>query len=361
MIQIPKEQLSRLTAPDGRRKVECYASILRNGAEIDRIPCGGSVTLDTEADIERTANLSIGKEYDWISVEIQPVVVIEGDSYPLGRFLPTSPEVVYSEMGTPSWEVECYDRTLILEEDKLTKDTTYPAGEKYLDVVAEILYLSGIHDVIIYDPSDAVLPIDRTFERGTSKLEIINTLLDEIVYNKIRCDAEGNFYISAYQEPKLETAVITYEAGAASVLLAEAEITTDYYNKPNVYSVMVDNPELEQTFYSEYINDNPGDPLSTVRRGRMIVADEDEINPPEVVNNQADLDKWLKRRAFEMSREYQTVKYTTLAMPVQEALDQIILHLNEKISGLYIEMGWEIKLQAGGLMTHTARRAYSAG
>lgn len=361
MIQISKEQLSRLTAPDGRRRVECYAAIFQNGAEIDRIPCGGSVALDTEADIERTASLTLGKEYDWISVEIQPVMVVEGDAYPLGKFLPTSPEVIYSEMGTPSWEVECYDRTLILEEDKLTKDTTYPAGKKYLDVVAEILYLSGIHDAVIYDPCDAVLPIDRTFERGTSKLEIVNTLLDEIVYNKIRCDAMGNFYISAYREPKPESAVITYHAGPDSVLLAEAGITTDYYNKPNVYSVMVDNPELEQTFYSEYINDNPGDPLSTVRRGRMIVADEGEIDPPEVVNSQEDLDKWLKRRAFELSTEYQTVTYTTLAMPIHEALDQIILHLNERISGLYIETGWEIRLQAGGLMTHTARRAYSAG
>lgn len=361
MRKASKTQMESLTAETGQQIVQCYAKVLKNGAVIDRIPCGGTVSLDTAEDIERTAALTISKELDWLKVELQPVMEIDGEEYPLGIFLPSSPEKVLDENGNEQWDVECYDRTLILSEDRLIKDTTYSAGTKYLTLVTTLFYTAGIDSVSILDPINAELPTDRTFERGTSKLQIINILLDEINYNKVRCDADGNFYLSAYREPAAGVSDIAYSVGDKSVLLQEAEVLTDYFNRPNVFSVLVDNPELEETYYSEYINDDPGDPLSTVSRGRNIAADEDQVGSPEVIGSQKDLDLWLKRRVFELSRSYETVKFYTLPMPIHEALDSITLHLNNEINGIYQEIGWEIKLEAGGAMTHTVRRYFYAG
>lgn len=361
MRKVSKAQLNSLTAETGHQTVRCYTKILKNGAVIEKIPCGGTVSLDTNEEIERTAALTISKELDWLKVELQPIMEINREEYSLGIFLPSSPEKVVDENGNIQWDVECYDRTLILSEDRLTRDTTYSAGMKYLVVVTTLFYTAGIDSVSILDPTDTELPTERTFERGTSKLQIINTLLDEINYNKVRCDAEGNFYLSAYKEPSSGISDIAYTIGDNSVLLQEAEVLTDHFNRPNVFSVLVDNPELEETYYSEYINDDPGDPLSTVSRGRYIVANEDQVGSPEVIGSKKDLDLWLKRRVFKLSRSHETVKFYTLPMPIHEALDSISLHLSDEINGIYQEIGWEIKLETGGIMTHTVRRYFYAG
>ena len=361
MRKITPEQWDSLTARSGRQVVRCYANVLKNGAATGRVPCGGTVALDTFEEIERTASLSIPQELDWLAVELQPVMEIDGEEYPLGVFLPSSPEKVVDETGNTVWEVECYDRTLILSEDRLTKDTTFYAGTEYLALITGLFYTAGIDTVAVLDPSDAALPTDRTFEQGTSRLQVINTLLDEINYNKVRCDADGNFFISAYKEPVLGASDIAYQAGDGAVLLREAEVLTDYFNRPNVFSVLVDNPELEETYYSEYINDDPGDPLSTTSRGRYITADEEQVGSPDVTGSQEDLDLWLKRRVFELSRSSETVKFYTLPIPVHEALDSITLHLDDDINGIYQETGWEIKLEAGQPMSHTVRRFYYAG
>ena len=92
MRKITPKQWDSLTAKSGRQVVRCYANVLKNGAATGRVPCGGTVALDTFEEIERTASLSIPQELDWLAVELQPVMEIDGEEYPLGVFLPSSPE-----------------------------------------------------------------------------------------------------------------------------------------------------------------------------------------------------------------------------------------------------------------------------
>ena len=88
MRKITPKQWDSLTAKSGRQVVRCYANVLKNGAAAGRVPCGGTVALDTFEEIERTASLSIPQELDWLAVELQPVMEIDGEEYPLGVFLP---------------------------------------------------------------------------------------------------------------------------------------------------------------------------------------------------------------------------------------------------------------------------------
>ena len=351
MLTLTQEDKTALYAKDGKRVEKYYARIFVDKALTAVVPCGGTVDLDATADIERTASLELYQPLDLLKVEIQPVAEIGGIPYPLGRFLASTP-TQSSDGYRDIWKVECYDRTLILQEDKLLRAMTIPKGKLYLDAVGELMVSAGIDEDVIQDESAAALPIDRTFEAGTAKLSIINTLLDEINFNKLRCDAEGTFVISAYTDQTRTPAGISYRQEDGGILLPGVEILTDYYNIPNVYYTDVQNPEQDAAYHSEYRNDDEDSPLSTVQRGRNIVA---EIEGPEAVENQAQLDIWLERKAMERSMAYQTIRFSTAVMPVHQSMDRILLS-TEKVQGVFVETGWSIPLTAGGAMNHTVRR-----
>ncbi|MCI9458659.1 MAG: hypothetical protein HFE44_17095 [Oscillospiraceae bacterium] len=352
MIAMSEAERRQMIANDGSRVVKFYGEVLSGGMPGKKIACTGSVDLDVSADIIRTASLTLTEKLDWLNVEIRVVEEINGKPYPLGIFVPSSPTEQVQGGGRKTYDVECYDRTIRLQQSGFIAPLLLKAGTPYLDAVQQIAEDAGAGSILIKDDQYHTLPTDRVFERGTNRLQAINSLLDEINYNPIVCLADGTFMLSAYQDKPIEHPEITYDGTTCKALSPGYTSTLDAFHVPNVFFVTVSNPDMIMSYSSQYINDNPESPFSTVRRGIEIVT---ELDPPDVIGGQEELDIWCRRKAMEITDISETITFQTLTMPVHEYKDVISLDYRGH-TGIYQETGWTIPLSAGGLMSHKARR-----
>ena len=356
-----RQILDALRGRDGVQSILFRVDILRDNAKVREVSLapGGSVSLDKDAAIGRTARFALCEPIDWLAEQIKPYMLLRMDAstpqyaeFPLGVFIPSTPKRSSSD-GVNEWAVEAYDRTVILAEDGLDEPLYIAAGTKYLDAIQNVVVSAGITDLMTSDYVDAALPADREFELGQSKLDIINALLSEINFNPIHCNADGIFVISAYKEPSPDKIDFTYAADALSSISADTSAETDFYGLPNVYIAVCSNPDMNANYRSVYINDNPTSPFSTVQRKRRIIS---EVYRPDQIASQDDLDVYVRRRAYENTLSAsEIVTFSTALMPVHGRADTLAIR-HPDIKGVYAESNWTLPLDAGAEMEHTARR-----
>lgn len=389
----------------GKQTYRFRYELQRHGARVrDLNVTEGSVSLSRADAIQRSASITVYDEsIDWLQYKVKIFMAIKvGDvwaEWPLGVYIPSTPTIVcegismqprytQTETDAPFWdanwpeiekttwreidrgkrnmpqigpetrkarvhyELDCYDETVILKEDAFVERYYIPAGTRYLTAVQAILVSAGIERVLLEKEIETQIPVDREWDVGTSKLTIVNTLLEEINYNPIYCDGDGNMVIAGYKDPSATGAGYTYAADMLSVILPQLSVTQDFYNVPNVFIAISSNPDAKQDYRAVYVNDNPLSPLSTVRRGRNIVSKPYKL---DAVASQGELDAYIAKVAFEASRIYEEIEFTTALMPIHGSGD--ILELaHPAVNGIYQETAWEMELSASGSMTHTARR-----
>lgn len=345
-----------LHAKGGSRMVRFRYYIIKNGVRAGELPVvSGSVRYAADDEIQRTASFELAGEPDinWLLDLIQPVMEIavgnKWASFPLGVFVPSTPTRTVDGQNV-RYNVEAYDRTIYAREDCLIDRTFYASGTPYLDVIESLLLSCGISDIQA-TASGLALPTDREFDIGTSKLDVINTLLAEINYNPLTLNADGQAVLSAYQQPSADRVGYSYRADELSVLASAANSVTDLYNVPNIFIAVISNSE-QQPIKAMYVNDNPSSELSTVRRRRNIVS---PLYKPDAIASAEELDTYIRRIAFEQSQVYEAAEIQTALMPIHEAREVLEIR-HPQLSGIYEETGWEMTLSPGGAMTHQIRR-----
>lgn len=271
--------------------------------------------------------------------------------FPLGVFLLSTPTKRIDASGTITRDIEAYDQGQVLVDDKVIDRYTIAAGTKYIDAVRTLLVSAGItqHNLT---QSDKTLPSARDWEPGTPKGKIIDELLAAINYRSLWFDENGYAIASPYVSPDAVPSAYTYRDDSESVIMPEAEQSLDLFNVPNqwvVYTSESDGVPMR----SVYTNSSGNSPTSTVRRGRTIVA------PPIQVDavDQITLDSMAKRKAFEASQVYDTVRFQTSIMPMHAHADVITLEYAALgASAKFEEVGWSFDLVQGGAMQHDVRR-----
>lgn len=277
--------------------------------------------------------------------ELDNLVVQYNKLSPLGVFIPTTPTVKGGV--NKSVEIECYDLAVILKNDAITERLYFEAGTKYTEAIAGVLLSAGITEYSIAD-SDAIFLVGRSFEIGTPKIEIVNTLLDEINYRDIYFDRNGIAMCIPFEEPQLNSDTIIYK----DKLSAEYSETFDLYNIPNVFVATVANPDNDSVLTSVYVNDNPASSLSTVNRrnGQRVV----KTYTPDNISSQADLDAYVYRKAFEESQVYKSRTINTALNPNHDVYNTVFLD-SDNLKGLHDDIGYTMQLTAGGSMQHNLR------
>ena len=318
-----------------------------------------SVSLDSEAQIVRTARFTlhagISRDIDFLHNLIRPVVIIdeneEHKETPLGVFLLSSPSQRTTPAGITT-SVEAYDRTQILLEDRVTDRYFLPKGYKYSSAITSLVSSAGIRSIFI-DQNEKTLRRDREWEIGTSKLEIINALLNEMNYNAIYTDGKGIMRCTPYKLPWQKIPEVTYCTDDFSRILSTgSEKTADIFNIPNVWVCVASNAE-DSPLVSKFENTNPASLTSTIRRKRRIV----KFETISDIADQESLDAYVKQQAYKSSNIYEELNFETLINPdhgYQTAM--AIEHKRLGIDAKYVEASWTIPLQVGGRMQHKARR-----
>jgi len=299
----------------------------------------------------------IAREYAFFShIHSMELNRIEGNEnsgwieFPLGVFLLSSP-TRKDDVGSIVRDIEAYDLSLILRDDKFLGRHTIVEGTAYYDALIGIIMSAGIRHYNI-EQTDKKLPRTIEFEPGAEKIEAINELLSQLNYTPIYVDEEGYFVSRSYISPAERSADYAYIDDEQSVTLIGAEEELDTFDVPNVFTVIRTNEE-EGPLVSTYVNNNPDSPLSTVSRGRNIV-DHREID--NIADQQA-LDSFVGRIAFEASQVYGRIRFKSALMPVHGYADVLQMRYRElKIDGKYLELNWTMKLEVGGDMEHELRQ-----
>ena len=315
----------------------------------------GNVGMNSLAQIKRTGRFTFkeneAKHIDFLNDRLQVSCVIDGIEHSLGNFLLPSPKRVKSNQGIIR-EVEAYDVTQILLEDKFTDRHFIKKGTKYTSAVTQIIQSAGIRKTDIYE-SDSLLNRDREFEIGTSKLSAINELLNEMNYTSLYSDERGVLKATPYILPMLKPIDFEYKNDELSVITNDGfSDELDIFNAPNIFVGIVSNGE-GQSLKSKYINENPSSPLSTISRRRNIV----DVREVSDIASQEALDGYIKMIANESSSKYSKIEFNTLIVPEHSYSNCLYInHDKLDLSGKYQETSWEIDLRVGGKMKHNARK-----
>lgn len=326
--------------------------------ELTPVP-GGSLGLNSLAQIKRTGSFTFKEnefnDIDWLNDRVQPFFMLntgkEWMEWPLGIFLISSPN---RKVGNSNIyrDVECYDASLILLEDKF--DTRYRilANTNYVEAITQIINGAGIWKTNIPAMAGNV-KTDKEFEIGTSRLDAVNELLGEINYTSIWVDETGYFVSSPYVLPTNRVIEYEYRNNEMSVILADtATEEIDLFSVANKWVIVASNPETEP-MVSRYTNDNASSPTSTINRKRNIV----DYREVDDMLDQATLNDYTQRIAYETSQVYGKFIFDTAVMPQHTYMDCLYCeHDKLGVSNKYIETGWEMELAAGGKMRHNARR-----
>jgi hypothetical protein len=316
----------------------------------------GEVAMASLADIKRTARFSLrdDPEIDWLSDRIQPWCLIRVGSgwaeFPLGIFLLNTPKKTVRRRQLYR-DIEAYDGIQVLADDKFVARYTLAAGEGYYGAIIGILSAAGITKTNI-EYTALTLPIAKEWPPGAPRITAVNELLREINYTQLWHDEYGYYIATAYRSPSVRAPDYTYAEGELSVLSPEPEEELDLFNIPNKWVVVASNPEAA-ALTSTYTNSNPDSPTSTVSRGRIIV----DYREVDNIADQASLDAYTQRIAFEASQVYNLISFETAIMPMHSYADVLqLVYSPLGLNGKFVETNWTIPLKAGAMMKHQARK-----
>lgn len=195
------------------------------------------------------------------------------------------------------------------------------------------------------------LSSDREFEVQTSYLRIINMLLEEMNYQKLKYNLNGVATMMPILSNLERPIDFTFINTNFSVLDRDISITYDTFNVPNVFVGTVDNPDLDTTYYAKVINDDPTSKYSTASIGREIPV----FFTPENIVNQATLVHFLEHKKSQSIFKIETVKIKIAITPNMFAGAKVFLK-NDKIEGIFIVKKWSLELTHAGLMDLTLER-----
>lgn len=339
------------------RTLDVKFRALRNGADYAEIyPASSSRPVlrmndDGAIKMSMNAEFAADSKIDWLTDEIQPVLVIDGVEYNLGVFIPTTASETEDE-DVASVSVEAYDRAWRVQDTKAETAVFFAAGTTYLSVIESLLTASGIGLVRATATSAVLTEARQDWEIGTSYLTIINELLQEINYRSLWFDLDGVAVLEPASAPTGELIQHTLDSSnIKSLLLPTYRRTTDIFNAPNVFVCVCNNPDKSAQMIATAVNDNPLSPLSTINRGRRIVQSIKLNN----IADQATLQAYADSLRNEAMGIHETVAVETALFPGYGVDDVTVLRYKD-YAGVFTERKWEMELVTGGTMRHTLER-----
>lgn len=306
----------------------------------------GTLDFSAHTTIRGSGNLTVqDPSVDWLAHRVRVSYVLENESVPLITAIPRAPVEAHTAVGA-SVDVELYDKTLILSEDAYGASYGLPAGTTIVDAVEDVILSTGEpEEALLLTHSDAVLASGMVWEAGTSKLRIVNDLLDAAGFFALYCDGLGRFRADPYTTPSTRPVEWVFE-GDRGLYLPEWTRDRDVFAVPNRF-VCVGRSEGETAALVSVAEDvDPESPFSYPSRGRWITRTDVDVEAA----SQTVLDLIAERRLFEAQRVTETFEFRHPWLPF--GLNSVV----EFSGGRAVVQKQSYRLAVGGLVTSTVRR-----
>lgn len=286
---------------------------------------------------------------------------------PWGTFLLEKAGEEWDDTGRV-WSLSMLDRCTVPSQDAVDQSYSLAAGTLILQQVRTILASCG--EYIGIDESNALITSSgMVWEAGTSKLKIINDLLDVANYNSLWMDGWGNLQATPRVLPANRS--ILYELlgvprvlqdGEKSIYTPEWTRDRDSFKVPNkVIAVQAAGGEDVAALVGQWTNDDPDSPYSYTRRGRWITHTLDSVDTPE--GTDAEIIAFLQARAratlVSMSAVQSEVKVEHLPIPVR--VSDVLRFANTRagVDARHVITSLELETSSTGLMKSTLQEVIS--
>lgn len=316
---------------------------------------GCRVEHNVNAQIRGGCSLSlrdVGQDLDWASVRFRPWVRVNNLTWPLGVFLPASPSLSHDEFGS-AWDVPCLDKTSILDQDVMTSSYSVLAGAVVTDQVAELIAGAGESSVAI-TPSTLTTRSPQTWEPGTSRLRIINDLLDGINYFSLWADRRGLYRAEPYRRPQDRSLAATFAAGEAAIHSPRWSRAQDIAGVPNRVVLVVEGDEDTPGMTATADNTDPASPYSIPSRGRVVARTYTGVEAAD----QPTLDALAARYLADASTPSATLEVQHASVPLDG--NDVVRFASAGVDTLAVVEGWQVDLTPGSLMTGNWREVVSS-
>lgn len=252
---------------------------------------------------------------DWMRIRLQPwytLATMDGDemSWPLGVFIPAAPKVSYTDDGA-SVGVELYDKLLVLDQDKVEATHTEVAGAVVTERIRALIASTGEYLIAVED-SGETLSAPMVWEAGTSKLAIINDLLDAINYFSLWCDGYGTYRADPYTAPTSRPLAREFLDDEHSIYAPDFTHDRDDFNVPNKLVLVARSDGETEALISTATNVDPASPYSYPSRGRWLTHVETDVE----ATSQAVLDGIASRRLAEKAQVASTFDIEHALIPL---------------------------------------------
>ena len=321
---------------------------------------GGSVEVvdlkEAKPGLLRAADLSLE------SVRLRPVCIIQGlPEIPLGVFLVTKAQEQWEATGR-TWKLELLDKTTVPDQDQYEITKAVAAGTPILAQVATILAECG--EYAAYDVSNTLATSSgMAWDIGTTKLKVINDLLDVAGYNSLWIDGYGNYQMTPRVLPNDRP--LTYEVlniprelvdGEQSIYSPDWTRDRDSYDVPNkVIAVQAAGGDDTGALTGTWTNEDPTSPYSHQARGRWITRVLDSVEVPD--GTDASKIAFLQKRAqtslVQMSAVQAQVKLDHLPIPVRVGDVLRFANVDAGVDGKHTITSLQLDTHSLGLMQST--------
>lgn len=287
---------------------------------------------------------------DWLHDRIRAIIVLNGEEYNAGIFLPITPVTQKSD-GVELVEIEGYSLLYLAQRTKTEGIYHIDAGTNYIAAINALLLGAGLANYGGDDTTAVMATAREDWDEGTPYIEIINQLLGEIGYNSAWVDMQGKVWLTKYVDPGMDAIDHTYRADGESIITADYSYSDDSFDKANVFKLYCQNPEFEEPLSATAVNDDDASPFSTISLGARVLYVESVDNVPDQATLQAKADEMMRKSKYRT----EMVEFTTAIVPGHQTYDTLAID-NGEITGIYREVEWTMRLAAGEYMTHRAER-----
>lgn len=291
-------------------------------------------------------------EINWLTDEIQPLLILDGVQHPLGVYIPTTPSEFSVNSNYGYVNIEAYDRGQRVLDTNSEELLYWPRGTLYLDAVEQLLSAAGINTVF-KTPNDAAFTEAREdWPVGTPYLTVINELLGEINYKSLWFDMYGNAVLEPAAVPEASQIDHTLsDLDPDTRVIPGITRRVDLFNAPNAFLVICANPDKSGNMRAVAVNDNPQSPLSIQRRGRRIT----KVTQLNNIASQAELQAYAERQRNDSLITGEQIQVSTGLQPDWGVEDVVALHYGD-LNSLCVSRAWDMELKTGGRMTHQLER-----
>lgn len=323
------------------------------GVMDDIMDSSATLTWDVDGKIKGGGSIEVadmGHGFDWLTSRLKVTRIVNGLAWGRGIWIPTLPTAKW-ESDHRYWTLELHDKLVLLDQDAIAEGYVLPEGVNVIDTVRAIIESTGEQAGAI-TASDKVTNAEMFWEAGTTKLTIINNLLDANGYYTLRTGDNGEYITEPYIPPNKRPIRYDFVDGENSIYIDTFEVAQDIFFIPNRVIAIQQGDDENEGMVGIAENVDPDSPFSFVNVGRWIV----DVQTGVEAFDQEAIDTYAYSRLVDLSNPSATVSIQVAPVPLN-IYDAVTFRSEPAgIEGRFVVDRMSEDLTATGLMKVTLRK-----